>query len=69
MFDPIKVSIDFVGNLPTPKNYRGYSFMDISIDAEPVGYDPLEGYAIYWGDGHKITCLIEDAPNNQEIPF
>lgn len=59
------------GCLPTPRNYYGYWFMDMWIDSEPVGYDPLTGHAVYWGDGHEIACLLEENPAlvEFEIPF
>lgn len=64
------LTIDCVGNLRPPKIYRGHTFMDMPIDALPVGLDPLTQQKIYWGDGHEIACVItEDHPSNQEIPF
>lgn len=43
------------GLLPPPREYFGYWFMDMWIDAEPVGTDPLTGHRIYWGDRHEIA--------------
>lgn len=57
------------GCLPPPKNYRDHWFMDMYIDAEPIGIDPLTNQSIYWGDGYEIACLLEDKPNEDDIPF
>lgn len=67
MIDPM--AVDFVSNIPIPKNYRPHSFMDMSIDAEPVGIDSQTGDVIWFGDGHHVACLLEDKPNFEEVPF
>lgn len=70
---PMKQKIQIVetqeGLLPPPREFFGYWFMDMWIDAEPVGIDPLTGHSIYWGDKHEIACLLKDKPNDDDIPF
>jgi hypothetical protein len=57
-----------VGNLPVPREYRDHSFMDMDIDAFPVGQDSVTGWNVYWGEGHEIACLLSDRPK-LDIPF
>jgi hypothetical protein len=41
--------------------------MDMDIDADPVGIDPLTGNKIYWGEGHEVSCdLVKE---EEDIPF
>ncbi len=57
----------YVSNLPIPPEYLPTWFMNMEIEASPIGNDPETGQDIYWGDGHMISCDIEDP--KLEIPF
>ncbi|MBR8839515.1 MAG: hypothetical protein DSM106950_37315 [Stigonema ocellatum SAG 48.90 = DSM 106950] len=61
-------TIEFVGNLKPHPPYRNYWFMDMEIEAEPIGFEPLTNQAIFWGEGCQIACQIDDR-FNEDIPF
>jgi hypothetical protein len=46
-------------NLFVPKVYRGYTRMDMWIEAEPVGLDPESGKEVYLFDKSELTCDID----------
>ena len=58
-----------VGSHVAPAKYRTRMFMDMVLEAEPVGTDPATGEKIYWGEGHEITCAVEGGVTTSRSPL
>ena len=48
-------------------NYQARWFMDMWLEADPIGTDPQTGILIFYGDSTEICCLLTDQPD--PIPF
>ncbi|MFB2837314.1 hypothetical protein [Floridanema evergladense] len=55
-------------NLPAPKNYRNHWFMNMEIDAEPIGFDLLTSSKISWQEESNISCDI-NTDRASLVPF
>ncbi len=51
-----------VGNIPFPKEYA-HPHANLYI-----GEDPITGYPVLFGEGVVIACLLEDKPDEDDIP-
>lgn len=45
--------------LVIPKRYKGYWFLDLWIDPEPVGLDPETNQPVYLFDKTELSCDID----------
>ncbi len=54
--------VDFVCNIPVPRNYRDQWFMDMYFPPEPIGVDPATGSKICFGEGSVLCCGVDEQP-------
>jgi hypothetical protein len=46
-------------NLSIPKRYKGYTWMDMWIEAEPLGIDAETNQPVYLFDKSELTCDVD----------